>query len=204
MAILVLAVGLAAGAASAQQEAKLAITQIVGDLYRFQNNFHFSVFLVTPEGVIATDPINVDAAAWREAEIAERFGQPVKYLIYSHDHTDDIAGGEVFADTATIVAHDNAKRTIIGEKRPTAVPQVTFSDRMTIELGGKQDVADNRRHLEDLHAAVLAGLWEGNSVEDLRKSIALEAYADWGQYEVWRPLNIQGMAANIAPHRRGN
>jgi len=167
VAILVLAVGLAAGAASAQQEAKRAITQIVGDLYRFQNNFHSSVFLVTPEGVIATDPINVDAAAWRKAEIAERFGQPVKYLIYSHDHADHIAGGEVFADTATIVAHDNAKRTIIGEKRPTAVPQVTFSDRMTIELGGKQDVADNRRHLEDLHAAVLAGLREGKSVEDL-------------------------------------
>jgi hypothetical protein len=159
---------------------------------------------VTPEGVIATDPINVDAAVWRKAEIAERFGQPVKYLIYGHGHADDIAGGEVLADTATIVAHDNAKRTIICEKRPTAAPQVTFSDRMTIELGGKQDVADNRRHLEDLHAAVLAGLREGKSVEDMRKSIPLEAYADWGQYEVWRPLNIQGMAANIAPHRRGN
>ena len=51
---------------------------------------------------------------------------------------------------------------------------------------------------------MLAGLREGKSVEDLQKSIALEAYADWGQYEAWRPLNIQGMAANIALHRRGN
>ena len=31
-----------------------AITQIAGDLYRFQNNFHYSVFLVTPGGVIVT------------------------------------------------------------------------------------------------------------------------------------------------------
>jgi len=32
---------------------------IAGDFYRFQNQFHFSVFLVTtPKGIIATDPIN--------------------------------------------------------------------------------------------------------------------------------------------------
>ncbi len=36
-----------------------------------------------------------------------------------------------------MIAHENAKATIIGEKRPTAVPDVTFTDRMTVELGGK-------------------------------------------------------------------
>ncbi len=128
----------AAGSAWAQQEPKRAITNIAGDLYRFQNNFHFSVFLVTPEGVIATDPINADAATWLKAEIDKRFGVPIRYVIYSHDHADHIAGGGVFADTAVVVAHDNAKRAIVGEKRPTAVPDVTFSDRMTIELGGKK------------------------------------------------------------------
>jgi glyoxylase-like metal-dependent hydrolase (beta-lactamase superfamily II) len=38
-----------------------------------------------------------------DAMIAERFGKPVRYLIYSHDHADHISGGEVFSDTATIV-----------------------------------------------------------------------------------------------------
>ena len=109
---------------AAAQQPKRAITRIAGDLYRFQNNFHYSVFLVTRDGVIATDPINAEAAAWLKAEIAERFGQEVKYLIYSHDHVDHIAGGEVFADTAVVVAHDNAKAAILGEKRPTAVPDV--------------------------------------------------------------------------------
>ena len=132
----IVTIALCAGGAAAQ-DAKRSITKIAGDLYRFQNNFHYSVFLVTPEGVIATDPINAEAAAWLEAEIAKRFGQEVKYLIYSHDHADHIAGGEVFADTAVVVAHDNAKETIIGEKRPTAVPDVSFSDTMTITLGGK-------------------------------------------------------------------
>ncbi len=112
------------------------ITPIKGNLYRFRNNFHYSVFAVSPAGIIATDPINADAARWLKAELAKRYNVPVRYLVYSHDHADHIAGGEVFADTAIVVAHENAKPVIVGERRPTAVPQVTFSDRMTIELGG--------------------------------------------------------------------
>lgn len=123
--------------ANAQRAPKRAIVKIAGDLYRFQNNFHFSVFYVTPDGVIATDPINAKAAQWLKGEIAKRFGKPVKYLIYSHDHPDHISGGAVFADTATVVAHENARRTIIGEKRPTAVPGMTFTDNLTLELGGR-------------------------------------------------------------------
>jgi glyoxylase-like metal-dependent hydrolase (beta-lactamase superfamily II) len=113
-----------------------AFTPLVGPVYRFRSNFHYSVFAVTPEGVIATDPIDADAARWLKAEIARSFSQPVRYLVYSHDHADHISGGEIFADTARVVAHENARRTIIAEKRPTAVPQVTFSDRMALELGG--------------------------------------------------------------------
>jgi len=112
------------------------ITKIAGEVYRFRNNNHYSVFAVTPAGVIATDPINADAAKWLKAEIAKRFNQPIRYVIYSHDHWDHISGGEVFADTALVVAHDNAKVQILGEKRATAVPNVTFTDQMRIELGG--------------------------------------------------------------------
>jgi len=119
------------------QDTKRAITKIAGDLYRFQNKFHYSVFLVTPDGIIATDPINPDAAKWLKDELKSRFGVPVKYLIYSHDHRDHSAGGEVFKPEATVIAHENARAAIVGEQRPTAVPDVTFSDRMTVTLGGK-------------------------------------------------------------------
>jgi len=102
------------------QETKRVITKIADNLYRFQNNFHFSVFLVTSEGVIVTDPINSDAAKWLKAEIAKRFNKPIKYLIYSHDHRDHSSGGEIFADTAIFVGHENTKAAMIGEKRPTA------------------------------------------------------------------------------------
>lgn len=123
--------------AGAQTQAPVReISRLAGEVYRFRNNNHYSVFAVTPDGIIATDPINADAAKWLKAELQQRFGKPVKYLIYSHDHADHIAGGEVFADTAMVIAHDNAKAAIVGEKRPTAVPNITFAERLTIELGG--------------------------------------------------------------------
>lgn len=113
------------------------ITRLAGDVYRFRNNLHYSVFAVTPAGIIVTDPINADAAEWLRAELARRFNLPIKYLILSHDHADHITGGQVFADAgAVVVAHENARTQIIEERRPIAVPAVTFTDRMTIELGG--------------------------------------------------------------------
>jgi glyoxylase-like metal-dependent hydrolase (beta-lactamase superfamily II) len=126
------------GRAQAQDPPKRAITQIAGDLYRFQNNFHFSVFLVTPEGVIATDPINAAAAKWLKDEIRTRFNQPVKYVVYSHDHADHVSGGEVFADDgAIVVSHEQAKADIIANAVPTAIPDITFTDNLTLTLGGK-------------------------------------------------------------------
>jgi glyoxylase-like metal-dependent hydrolase (beta-lactamase superfamily II) len=120
----------------AQQAPVREIAKIAGEVYRFRNNFHYSVFAVTPAGVIATDPINAAAAQWLKDEIKKRFNQPIRYVIYSHDHADHIAGGEVLAEGAIVVAHVNAKEKIVGEKRPTAVPHITFTDTLTLELGG--------------------------------------------------------------------
>ncbi len=135
--VFALAMAVAGQPATAQQEVKRSITEIAPNLYRFQNNFHVSVFLVTDAGVIATDPINAAAATWLEGEIKTRFNQEIKYVVLSHDHRDHSSGGEVWADTATVIAHANAKSAIIGEKRPTATPDITFTDAMDIELGGQ-------------------------------------------------------------------
>ena len=80
MSIRTLAAGallaLLAATPAAAQDVTRDLTQIKGDVWRFQNNFHFSVLIVTAEGVVVTDPINNDAANWLEAEIATRFGKP--------------------------------------------------------------------------------------------------------------------------------
>jgi glyoxylase-like metal-dependent hydrolase (beta-lactamase superfamily II) len=114
------------------------ITKIAGDVYNFRNMGHNAVFMVTPAGIVLIDTIDAAAAAWLKEEVKKQFNQTVKYVAYSHDHPDHASGGEVLADTALFVAHTRAKEVIVAEKRPTAVPNITFSDTMTIELGGKR------------------------------------------------------------------
>jgi glyoxylase-like metal-dependent hydrolase (beta-lactamase superfamily II) len=99
-----------ASSAGAQQPATPAtrgIVNVTGQLYRAQNNNHYTVFLVTPEGVIMSDPINRDFARWLKGEIATRFKQPVRYVLYTHRDWDHASGGVVFADTAEFVGHRN-------------------------------------------------------------------------------------------------
>ena len=148
IALLVLACLPSAFAQQPQRPPVRTITRITGDLYRVQNNDHYTVFLVTPAGIILADPINVEAAIWTKAQLAERFpNTPVRYVLYSHHHQDHASGAAVFNDTAEIVAHENfnaALKAAAGQneaaaKRFAAVvpPESTYSGRRTITLGGK-------------------------------------------------------------------
>jgi len=122
---------LTAGLAQAQDVTR-ALTQVAGDVYRFQNNFHFGLVVFTEDGVVVGDPINAEAATWLEAEIAEMTDQPVTHLVYSHSHGDHASGGAVFADTAEVVAHKNAPEAIDGVTIETRV-----EDTDTMDVGGK-------------------------------------------------------------------
>jgi len=114
------------------------ITKLADDVYLFRHKFHQSIFLTTPKGVIVTDPISSDAAAWLKAKIKTLTDQPVRYVIYSHHHNDHITGGSIFADTALYVSHAAARPKILQAAEPqTPVPDLTFTDRMSIDLGGK-------------------------------------------------------------------
>lgn len=121
------------------------ITQVAGDLYRVRNNNHYTVFYVTPGGIILADPINAEAATWLKGELAQRFPNAVvRYVIYSHHHQDHASGAAVFNDTAEIVGHENfaaaVKAASPRDKRYAAVmlPESTYSDRRTITLGGRR------------------------------------------------------------------
>ena len=132
---LLISLGFAAFPAQAQ-EPVYNIENVTGDLYRFQSNNHYGVFLVTEEGIILADPINNATATWLKGELDARFGVPVKWVIYSHDHADHTSGGEVFEDTATFVSHVYAKAKI-EESGHTPVPTKRFPKNYRIFLGGK-------------------------------------------------------------------
>jgi len=102
-AMLVLGSGeLAAQPGRAQRE----IVNVAGDVYRANNGNWWSIFMVTPEGIILGDPINLQFSTWLKGELDQRFDVPVRYVVYSHSHWDHAEGGAVFAGTAQFVAHE--------------------------------------------------------------------------------------------------
>jgi glyoxylase-like metal-dependent hydrolase (beta-lactamase superfamily II) len=100
-------VGFAPFAAAQQKPPQRGIVNITGQLYRAQNDNHYTVFLVTPDGIIMSDPINRDFSRWLKGEIASRFKVPVRYVLYTHKDWDHASGGVVWADTAEFVGHRN-------------------------------------------------------------------------------------------------
>jgi glyoxylase-like metal-dependent hydrolase (beta-lactamase superfamily II) len=81
------------------------IIQVTERLYRFRETRHYGVFLVTSGGIVVVDPISTGVATWLKQELERRFTQPVRYVVYSHAHSDHASGGAVFKDTATLVGH---------------------------------------------------------------------------------------------------
>jgi glyoxylase-like metal-dependent hydrolase (beta-lactamase superfamily II) len=129
-AIAIAAITATLAAPALAQDIKRELTNVAGNVWRFQNKFHFSTVVVTSEGVVITDPINAEAAQWLEAEIAARFGKPVTHMVYSHSHGDHASGGAVFADTATVIVQENAPDDLDG-----VVPDIRFSERMSFTSG---------------------------------------------------------------------
>src|SRR5205085_9267037 len=138
-----LAVAAFTATAQAQQQPTFAATKVEGteNVYIFRYVGHQSMFIVTPQGVIATDPIGERRPAAKAyiEEIQKITKAPIKYVIYSHVHFDHIAGGKPFKDIgATFVAHQNAKKRILEVKDPEVVvpDEVVTRNKREITLGG--------------------------------------------------------------------
>ena len=120
-----------------------ATTKVEGtdNVYVFRYQNHQAMFVVTPAGVIATDPISYgrpQAAVAYVAEIRKITDKPIKYLIYSHHHYDHIAGGKPFKEAgAVVVAHRRAKERLAALKNPDVVmPDQVVDGKRAILLGG--------------------------------------------------------------------
>jgi glyoxylase-like metal-dependent hydrolase (beta-lactamase superfamily II) len=100
-----------------------ATTKVTDNVYIFRYGGHQSMFIVTPEGVIATDPISERRPAQPYIDAIQAVTKaPIKYVIYSHSHFDHIAGGKPFKDLgAVFMAHKNAKARIDALKAPDVV-----------------------------------------------------------------------------------
>jgi glyoxylase-like metal-dependent hydrolase (beta-lactamase superfamily II) len=150
-AILALIIVALTATSSFAQTPKRSISKVTGDVYRFQNNFHFAFVVVTGDGVVVVDPINAEAATWLKSNLKQITGKPITHLIYSHSHPDHASGGKALG-AKTVIAHANAPEDIDGVK-----PDVRFADTKTLKIGGKTITLTwlGEGHAKDLIAVVV-------------------------------------------------
>ncbi|KRQ09207.1 MBL fold metallo-hydrolase, partial [Bradyrhizobium manausense] len=137
---------LVTGSALAQTPPQTSTKKVEGtdNVYIFRYGGHQSMFVVTPKGVIATDPISYlrPAKPYIDA-IKAVTDKPIKYVIYSHHHYDHIAGGQPFKDLgATFIAHRRTKERLLELKKQNSLladvvmPEQLVDNQKIITLGG--------------------------------------------------------------------
>lgn len=116
------------------------LVEVSKNLYSFGDMNYFSMVLVTDEGVIIGDPVNTGHSEEMLQAIKEITDNPIKYVIYSHNHWDHSAGGQVFKNEgATILSHVDARDWIMENSNPDVLipDEVWEGNQKNIVLGDK-------------------------------------------------------------------
>ncbi len=115
-------------------------TELAPGLYSFGSFGARSIFVVSSAGVVVTDPANAaQARALREA-VAAVTDQPVRYVVYSHQHWDHVLGGQIFKDEgAEFLSHERCLPHWERHPHPDLVlPDRTVAGTTTLDLGDRQ------------------------------------------------------------------
>jgi glyoxylase-like metal-dependent hydrolase (beta-lactamase superfamily II) len=135
----------AAEPAAAQQprpgESLSELVRLAPDTYMFRAYNYTSLFVVTDEGVVVVDPIgqsNRANTAMLQQAIRSATEQPVRYLIYSHANADHAMGAHLFEDAPLLVSTAVTAERLAEANDPTRpLPDITFDQHLSIDLGGK-------------------------------------------------------------------
>lgn len=68
-------------------------------------------------------------------------------------------------------------------------------------VGKKEDLIEFRKYLEKLLLTVKQEFKKGRTLAELKESIKLPEYKDWGHYEDWRTINIETACKEVAQER---
>jgi cyclase len=138
--------GLAAGPAGSGTPGG-ALHQIIPGHYMYSSSTYNSGIIVTSEGVVVLDALNTEGVARAEREaIARTIGQPVRVLVSSTHHNNYSRGNVAYADVLKI-GHEHYRADLLAlmqrenvspEEQKARLPTLTFRDRMTLHLGGKE------------------------------------------------------------------
>jgi glyoxylase-like metal-dependent hydrolase (beta-lactamase superfamily II) len=136
-------------------------TEVSDGVYQFRFLGHNTMFVRTEAGVVAFDPISVEAATVYAEEIRRHLpGSTLAAIVYSHRDADHATGGNVlraaFESGAPIYAHANAAAPLRAAADPDLPPpDSTFTDRVSLAGGAIELHYLGRSHSDDMAVAYL-------------------------------------------------
>jgi len=123
------------------------LRQLIPGYYVFSSTSFNSGVIVTGEGVIVLDGLTSEAIARKEREaIASQINQPVRFLVSSTFHNNYTRGNVAYQDVVKI-GHEDYRADLLAQmqrdqaspdEQKARLPQITFRDRLTMHLGGKE------------------------------------------------------------------
>ncbi|MGF1729371.1 MBL fold metallo-hydrolase [Photobacterium kasasachensis] len=137
---LLIGLGLNAQAADGFDPTKPVMTKLKEGVYQYTQYFYNSLVVITDGGVLVTDPSGEARSAQMRKAIRKLTDQPVKKVIYSHDHFDHSRGGQIFKDEgAEFITQEKCVELLSRDLEDRVVPpDVTYKNNMSVTMGGKQ------------------------------------------------------------------
>ena len=161
------------------------------------------------DGFVSRDELNADihwpGVVFKDQYTITSGGQHAQLIWAKNRHSSDLLD-IYFPDEKVLFAGDYIwiNRMCCGwdyDRRPmsTSIASIKALEALDFtilinshyEQGTKADLVAFRHWLEDLQAAVSAGIKAGKSLEELQKTITLDKYKDWNGYAMQLPAMIQ-------------
>jgi glyoxylase-like metal-dependent hydrolase (beta-lactamase superfamily II) len=118
------------------------VGRVERNLYWVTDGVYQAAFLTTSDGVVLFDaPPSIGHNIRRavdEVAAAEGVSNTVTHFVYSHHHADHGGAASIF-DNAVRIGHEETRRLLLRDGDPARpVPDVTFADSYTLEVGGER------------------------------------------------------------------
>ena len=141
---------------AASEPPRYETTEVADGVYQFRFLGHNTLFVVTEAGVVAFDPISLEAAAVYAEEIKAYAPEaPLAAIVYSHRDADHATGAnvlrEAFGSEAPIYGHENSVAPLVESADPDLPPpDETFADHASLADGAVELHYLGRSHSDDM------------------------------------------------------
>lgn len=129
---------------------EIKTTRLAADFYLFEGPGGTVSVLSGPDGVLAVDAQTAPVSKSLLAAIRKATGQPVRFLVNTHIHSDHTGGNENFAKAGALILSRDEVRSRLAQPSPNddggfdppspprALPVVTYAGSMTLHLNGQK------------------------------------------------------------------